>query len=100
MVRKSSQLPELICLSSKNRLGIILILQEIPDKDRKKLLEKHGIPTSSGMGLLGQENQKYLITSGSVKPHLEVGVFPQKWGEKDAIPELSGTFHLQFGESR
>lgn len=102
MVRKSFQLPELTCLSSKNRLGIILILQEIPDKDRKKLLEKHGILISSGMGLLGWEKQEYpaVITPGLVKPHLKVGIFPQNWWGKDAIPKLLGIFHLQFGESR
>lgn len=81
MVRKSSQLSELTCLSLKKKLGKSLILQEIPDKDRKELLEKHGIPVSSGMGHLGWEKQEYptVITPGSVKPHTEVGVFPQNW---------------------
>lgn len=86
----------LTCLSSKNKLGKSLILQEIPDKDKKKLLEKGVIPVSSDMGLLGWEKQEYpaVITPGSVKPDLEVGVFPQNWWEKDVIPELSGIFHL------
>lgn len=81
MVRKISQLPELTCLLTKNRLGISLILQEIQDKDRKKMLGKHGTPMSSGMGLLGWEKQEYpaVITTGSVKPHLKVGIFPQNW---------------------